>query len=370
MANPAPHAKETPFDVFICHSSNDKTTADAVCAALEAAGIRCWIAPRDILPGVDWSGAIVEALSRCRLLVLIFSANANESVQIRNEVVQAVNDGLTIVPFRIEATNPSKSLAYFISGVHWLDALTPPMEKHLQTLVGTVRVLLGAAPIERLLQESEAGSHTGAHVAGGAPAGAKPVRRAGFRTVAALAAALVIAIGGGTLWLMGEHHGANSEHAVVVFNLPTEQDLARIQQVASDHALILPEIAFRPPAGSVSGKALRFIGVWSSEIGFNGVGRHAMLIVTTVSSDMRAEGYILLAPSNGQGYDPASTAFTLSFRGEIAGDAMSVKPENAKVTYTAELNLRADAMTLIANRPDHKVATIVLKPLWRMAIGA
>jgi TIR domain len=32
------------FDVFISYSSKDKTTADATCASLENAGIRCWIA--------------------------------------------------------------------------------------------------------------------------------------------------------------------------------------------------------------------------------------------------------------------------------------------------------------------------------------
>lgn len=39
------------FDIFISYSSQDKPTADAACAVLEAAGIRCWIAPRDIMPG-------------------------------------------------------------------------------------------------------------------------------------------------------------------------------------------------------------------------------------------------------------------------------------------------------------------------------
>ena len=43
-----------PFEVFISHSLKDKATAEAVCAKLEAAKVRCWIAPRDISPGADW----------------------------------------------------------------------------------------------------------------------------------------------------------------------------------------------------------------------------------------------------------------------------------------------------------------------------
>jgi hypothetical protein len=49
-------------DVFISYSSRDKPTADAVCAALESHGIRCWIAPRDVLPGMEWGEAIVNAI--------------------------------------------------------------------------------------------------------------------------------------------------------------------------------------------------------------------------------------------------------------------------------------------------------------------
>ena len=38
------------YDVFVSYSHQDKLTADAVCATLEAQGVRCWIAPRDINP--------------------------------------------------------------------------------------------------------------------------------------------------------------------------------------------------------------------------------------------------------------------------------------------------------------------------------
>jgi hypothetical protein len=40
-------------DVYISYSREDKWAADAACATLEAAGIRCWIAPRDILPSAE-----------------------------------------------------------------------------------------------------------------------------------------------------------------------------------------------------------------------------------------------------------------------------------------------------------------------------
>jgi hypothetical protein len=130
------------FDVFVSYSSKDKATADATCATLEAAGVRCWMAPRDIVPGTDWSASIVEALDLCSAVVLIFSAHANASPQIRNEIARAVQRGVPIIPVRIEDITPTKSLAYYMTAVHWLDALTPPIEQHLQRLADSIRSLL------------------------------------------------------------------------------------------------------------------------------------------------------------------------------------------------------------------------------------
>jgi len=52
------------FDAFISYSSKDKTAADAACAMLEAAGVRCWIAPRDVRPGLEYGAAIIEAIDQ------------------------------------------------------------------------------------------------------------------------------------------------------------------------------------------------------------------------------------------------------------------------------------------------------------------
>jgi hypothetical protein len=129
-------------DVFISYASKDKHIADAACAVLEANGIRCWIAPRDILPGADWGESIVDALSAARVFVLVFSSNANSSQQIRREVERAVNRGLAVIPLRIEDVPPTKSLEYFISTPHWLDAFSPPLERHLNYLADIIRHIL------------------------------------------------------------------------------------------------------------------------------------------------------------------------------------------------------------------------------------
>ncbi|HEX4196443.1 MAG TPA: TIR domain-containing protein [Caulobacteraceae bacterium] len=129
-------------DVFICHSSKDKTIADAACATLEQRGVRCWVAPRDVMPGASWAASIVSAIEGSKLMLLIFSENANDSPQIEREIERAVDHRVPIVPFRIADILPTEALEYFISTSHWLDAYSPPIDRHYQTLADKIETIL------------------------------------------------------------------------------------------------------------------------------------------------------------------------------------------------------------------------------------
>ena len=164
-------------DVFISYAVEDRTVANAACAKLEAKSTRCWIAPRDVLPGMDYAEAIIEAVNQSRVVVLIFSARSNYSPHVRRELERAVNAGIPILPFRIEDVPLSPSLEYFIGTVHWLDALTPPLEKHVAHLAETVKLLLARmGKPEQLAAEAEA--------LGSVPTSAEAVVDEGLRTTA------------------------------------------------------------------------------------------------------------------------------------------------------------------------------------------
>ncbi len=134
-----------PFDVFISYSQKDKAQAEEVCAKLEAADVQCWIAPRNIDPGADWAESIIAGIRASRVMVLIFSASANSSPQVRREVQRAFERGLTVMPFRIEDVQPSPALEYYMGSVHWLDALSGPMDRHIEKLASLVKVHRAAA---------------------------------------------------------------------------------------------------------------------------------------------------------------------------------------------------------------------------------
>lgn len=126
------------FQVFISHSSKDKPYADAVCSTLEYYGVKCWVAPRDVPPGQPWAAAIAHAVETCKIMVLVFSEQSNQSQEVEREVAMAAKYKHAIIPFRIQNVVLSKSLEYYISNTHWLDALTDPMEEHLLKLARVV----------------------------------------------------------------------------------------------------------------------------------------------------------------------------------------------------------------------------------------
>lgn len=143
--------------IFISYSSKDKAVAMALCAHLEKARLKCWIAPRDIAPGKDYAASIIEAINHSAIMILVFSQHSNASDHVRNEVERAFHKRIEIIPFRISDTMPSAAMEYFLSLKHWLDAFEkkPALyfkeaqkicERLLNTLDATTAVENGYVP--------------------------------------------------------------------------------------------------------------------------------------------------------------------------------------------------------------------------------
>jgi hypothetical protein len=139
--------------LFISHSKDDEETALAVCSAVEARGARCWIAQRDIQLGDRWSSAIIDAINRCDAVIVIFSSSANSSNHVQREVEHAVNGNKRIIPFRLAEILPTGSLAYFMGGLHWVDAFRSNFETAVEHL--TLAVLGEAIRIRSELRSED-----------------------------------------------------------------------------------------------------------------------------------------------------------------------------------------------------------------------
>jgi hypothetical protein len=81
-----PHSMTS--SIFISYASKDRAVAHTICDALEHRGFHCWIADRDIGPGENFQVSIVHAIRSAKAMILVFSANASNSEEIKKEVVE------------------------------------------------------------------------------------------------------------------------------------------------------------------------------------------------------------------------------------------------------------------------------------------
>jgi formylglycine-generating enzyme required for sulfatase activity len=107
--------------VFISHSSRDVKIARDICDAIERRGMPCWISGRDVGPGDNFGDAIVEAIERAKVMVLVFSTNANNSEEIKKEIALASQHRVTVIPVRVEDITPSAAFRYELATRQWID---------------------------------------------------------------------------------------------------------------------------------------------------------------------------------------------------------------------------------------------------------
>ncbi len=129
-------------DVFISHCDADAELANEVCRSLEAEGIDCWIAPRDILPATSWAEAIMDAIETSRLLLVILSEHSSNSAFVKRELERATARNVAILPFRTEDVALSREIEFYIGGTHRLDGFRLPGEQRVRLLVTKVAELL------------------------------------------------------------------------------------------------------------------------------------------------------------------------------------------------------------------------------------
>lgn len=161
MSHAATTAALSPL-VFVSYSSHDKRWADAACAVLESNGIRCWIAPRDVAPFVEWGDSIIAGIDACRAMVVILSKNANQSPHVRREVERAISKGLVMMTCRIDDVAPAGSLEFALSNTHWFDAFAIPADQAMRRLSDAVLSELKSSA-SHALGPAEAGDQKAIH---------------------------------------------------------------------------------------------------------------------------------------------------------------------------------------------------------------
>jgi adenylate cyclase len=132
-------------DGFLSYASADTEIAKQVCAHLEAAGLRIWMAPRDVPAGAQYADALVRAINASRCLLLILSEHSVDSAHVGKEVERASSKRKPIVAIRIDAAALTPAFEYFLSESQWveagdgLEAALPRLTEDLRKLVAGAR---------------------------------------------------------------------------------------------------------------------------------------------------------------------------------------------------------------------------------------
>lgn len=124
--------------VFVSHAFADAVAAGRVVEQLEQRGIQCWMAPRDVPFGEGYPGRIVAAIKDSRVVLLMYSGHAAESRHVESEIRIAVEEHKLVIPVRLDRTELSSDMRYWIGAANWIDAIAPPIDQHIERIVGAV----------------------------------------------------------------------------------------------------------------------------------------------------------------------------------------------------------------------------------------
>jgi hypothetical protein len=136
-------------DVFISHAYKDKGIAIAICEKLESARVKCWIAERDISVGEDWTLTTRNAIGSSRVMVLLFSENANAAPHLEREIAHAFYTKRPILPVRLTETPAKRDFLFYLGNVRWIDAFASPPDRYLDELVSRINGILHGHTITR-----------------------------------------------------------------------------------------------------------------------------------------------------------------------------------------------------------------------------
>ncbi len=148
------------MQVFISHSHKDQRIAEELSSRLAVAGVKVWLAEKEVLPGDNWSLAVGKALQRSDAMVVLLSPDAVESPDVRREIAFAFASPRfegRVVPVVVRPTG----------GIPWFLRTFPMI--HLRGTRGQslkrlaekiVEALTGAAEEERLVEPALAEAKT------------------------------------------------------------------------------------------------------------------------------------------------------------------------------------------------------------------
>jgi serine/threonine protein kinase len=131
----------TTTHIFIAHAGNEKSVALRLVDDLEARGLTCWIAPRDVPAGRAYADGIMQAITEAACMLVVFTPSVNTSPHLESEIERAFSLRVPIVVVRFCEDAFSPALSYFLDKTQWITAMGPQRSAALAKIVQVVEGL-------------------------------------------------------------------------------------------------------------------------------------------------------------------------------------------------------------------------------------
>lgn len=109
------------YDVFVSYATEDQAFAYELVKFIEGQGRRCWIAPRDEVPGVAFAEAIDNAIAESNTVMVLCSKNVLASKWVPLEVHSAFEQKRHIVPIRLDGVCLRGEMRLLLGNRHWIE---------------------------------------------------------------------------------------------------------------------------------------------------------------------------------------------------------------------------------------------------------
>ncbi len=145
-----PSATDRPADnqpyVFVSYASADRERIMPLVGAMERAGVAVWIDREGIHGGANYAAEIDDAIERCAAFVLMASAAALASRNVKQELALGWRYERPYLPLLLEAVAIPKEVRYWLEASQWTEVLDRPEQQWLPQVL-TALAPLGVMPL-------------------------------------------------------------------------------------------------------------------------------------------------------------------------------------------------------------------------------
>lgn len=109
------------FDIFISYSRKDTEIVATLVSSLKTLGYSVWMDTQGVHAGELFKSKIVSAIEKCQMVLFFSSKASNESKWTAQEIAIAADEGLEIIPIRLDDSEYMKSVKFDLINCNYID---------------------------------------------------------------------------------------------------------------------------------------------------------------------------------------------------------------------------------------------------------